>query len=134
MPSCTGNGDCYSPKCPHKEAVENLLTRHHSSVSTYHEQPKQRKRNWVDNVEPEILLSLTPSEVARQEAIHMLILGEEQYHEDLMTIETVRYYVVNESAQRRLKIRYFHPALRSPCARGRPTGDPPASRARAVYL
>lgn len=37
-------------------------------------------------------MSLTQSEVNRQEAIHTTILQEEQYREDLLTIETVSWF------------------------------------------
>lgn len=38
-----------------------------------------------------MLMSLSQSEVNRQEAIHTTILQEEQYREDLLTIETVSF-------------------------------------------
>lgn len=53
------------------------------------DQPRQRKRTWAEAVDPAVLMSLSQSEVNRQEAIHTTILQEEQYREDLLTIETV---------------------------------------------
>ncbi|KAK0214906.1 CNH domain-containing protein [Armillaria fumosa] len=62
-PGCDEGTVCYSPRCPRKE--------------------------WINTVPREVLVSLPESEISRQTIIHKLIDKEEQYIQDLNLVESV---------------------------------------------
>ncbi|KAG8961323.1 hypothetical protein FRC03_005538 [Tulasnella sp. 419] len=83
-PSCSEGGPCYSYGCPKRgQAPPQLLT-----MASTVEVPKTFKRGWKNTVAQELIDSLGPKEIRRQDIIFKMIEKEDQYIQDLDFIET----------------------------------------------
>ncbi|KAF8626558.1 hypothetical protein AX15_004807 [Amanita polypyramis BW_CC] len=80
-PMCGEGGVCYAYACPR---MGNSITGPLPSPS---EGTSIKAGSWSAMVDPEVLKSLPGSEKTRQDIIHNIIMREEQYMEDLNTIE-----------------------------------------------
>ncbi|EJD48095.1 Dbl-like domain-containing protein [Auricularia subglabra TFB-10046 SS5] len=75
--SCVDGEECFSYACPRKQGVRSSFIHIFS------------KREWSQSVEPTVLHSLPESEVKRQGIIHKIVSKEEQYVQDLDTLENL---------------------------------------------
>ncbi|PFH46667.1 hypothetical protein AMATHDRAFT_69289 [Amanita thiersii Skay4041] len=82
-PMCGDGGTCYAYTCPR---VGNSITGPLPSPS---EGTMPKAGSWRETVDPEVLRSLPESEKNRQDIIHKIITKEEQYVQDLDTVETM---------------------------------------------
>ncbi|KAF8806848.1 Dbl homology domain-containing protein, partial [Phlegmacium glaucopus] len=78
--SCDGPG-CYSYACPRK-GMQQLPSLAETPTGT-------RQEEWSARISPQVLTSLTESQINRQTIIHKLITKEKQYIEDLDIVEKV---------------------------------------------
>ncbi|KAK2462748.1 hypothetical protein APHAL10511_005266 [Amanita phalloides] len=81
-PMCGEGGVCYSYSCPR---MGNSITGPLPSTT---EGTSTKAESWSAMVDPEVLRSLPESERNRQDIIHDIIAREEQYIQDLNTIES----------------------------------------------
>ncbi|KAG5643359.1 hypothetical protein DXG03_001041 [Asterophora parasitica] len=83
-PSCGEGPECYAYGCPRKgDSLRNLLPiRMETSSGAVREA-------WPKTVSPEVLRSLSETEINRQIIIHKLISKEEQFIQDLDLVDTV---------------------------------------------
>ncbi|KAH7890998.1 CNH domain-containing protein [Phlebopus sp. FC_14] len=82
--SCSEDDPCYSFACPRRRAA------HVVDLTPLPEpEPLHQTQDWLSTVDPAILRSLPESEVHRQTIIHKTISQEEQYIQDLDTVEAL---------------------------------------------
>lgn len=87
--SCTGNGGCYSPRCPYNTPPNSFLTVVEEEPGPSR-QPVVMVRNdtdWTEDIDAVQLAGLTDQERQRQTLIRHAILLEERYEADLAVIE-----------------------------------------------
>ncbi|KAF5362320.1 hypothetical protein D9756_002193 [Leucocoprinus leucothites] len=89
-PSCADSGaegpPCYSFSCPKRQKDLPGFT----TLSALNEAPiEDKKDSWTKGIDENVLAALPQSEIERQSIIHQLINKEEQYIQDLDTVETV---------------------------------------------
>ncbi|KAG5219569.1 CNH domain-containing protein [Salix suchowensis] len=80
---CTGEGPCYAWSCPKRGKFTVDITVDEDVA------PRSAETGWPENVPPEVIDALPPSEVNRQTIIHKLISKEVQYLQDLDTVDTL---------------------------------------------
>ncbi|KAL0068394.1 Rho guanine nucleotide exchange factor [Marasmius tenuissimus] len=83
-PDCVEGSACYSPRCPRRG--DTVIGPAQNGA-----EPAQAasREDWIKSVPKEFLGSLPEAEISRQTIIHKLISKEEQYIQDLDTIENV---------------------------------------------
>ncbi|KAH7105901.1 Dbl-like domain-containing protein [Auriculariales sp. MPI-PUGE-AT-0066] len=81
--SCTDGETCFAYACPRKAGAALLRQQSLSSVA------ESSKPEWEQSMDPNLLQSLPESEVKRQGIIHKVISKEEQYVQDLDTVESL---------------------------------------------
>ncbi|KAF9269288.1 Dbl homology domain-containing protein [Marasmius fiardii PR-910] len=84
VPTCVDDEPCYAYCCP---------KRGHSILALVNEpepvQASPASKEWSETVPPEVIAQLPESEVRRQTIIHKIISKEDQYMQDLDTVENV---------------------------------------------
>ncbi|KAG7094229.1 hypothetical protein E1B28_007835 [Marasmius oreades] len=84
VPTCVDEEPCYAYCCP---------KRGHSVLALVNEpepvQSSPASKEWSETVPPEVIAQLPDSEVRRQTIIHKIISKEDQYMQDLDTVESV---------------------------------------------
>ncbi|KAL4266658.1 hypothetical protein AB1N83_002482 [Pleurotus pulmonarius] len=79
---CTGEGPCYAWSCPKRGNFTVDVAIDEDAA------PRSAETGWPENVPPEVIDALPPSEVNRQTIIHKLISKEVQYLQDLDNVDT----------------------------------------------
>ncbi|KAG6381762.1 hypothetical protein JVT61DRAFT_368 [Boletus reticuloceps] len=82
--TCSEESPCYSWVCPRRRAA--LVT---DITSISEPDPTPHAEDWLNTVDPSILRSLPESEIHRQTIIHKTISQEEQYVQDLDSVEAL---------------------------------------------
>lgn len=92
-PSCTGDGNCYAPRCPYKSPASAFLTiledEPTSSGTRAPSMIVKSGTDWTEAVDPVVLASMSDLQRERQTLIRTAILQEEQYEADLAALENV---------------------------------------------
>lgn len=92
--SCTGNGECYAPRCPYKTSANTFLqvanaVEDEASSSQAATSLVKNAEDWTHDLDPSLLAELTEDQRKRQVLIRQAIMAEERFEADLATIETV---------------------------------------------
>ncbi|KAG1747883.1 CNH domain-containing protein [Suillus paluster] len=82
--SCSEDDPCYSFACPRRQASRIVDLGPVSEPDVHHQ-----TEDWLSTVDPAILHTLPESEVHRQTIIYKTITQEEQYVQDLDTVEAL---------------------------------------------
>ncbi|KAI8884101.1 hypothetical protein K501DRAFT_272036 [Backusella circina FSU 941] len=86
-PRCqVSNITCYSPLCPNKQisGLLRLVQQTNNEDST-----NMRHKDWIEQIPPYLLNSITHVELKRQAAIGELLVKEKNYSEDLHILHTI---------------------------------------------
>ncbi|ESK83843.1 signal transducer [Moniliophthora roreri MCA 2997] len=84
VPTCVDEEPCYAFSCPKRGNSILALINEPEPLA-----PSSASREWSETVPPEVIAQLPQSEVRRQTIIHKIISKEDQYMQDLDTIENV---------------------------------------------
>ncbi|KAK1225868.1 Rho guanine nucleotide exchange factor [Marasmius sp. AFHP31] len=84
VPTCVDEEPCYAYCCPKRgNAISAVINEPEPGAAS------PASKEWSETVPPEVIAQLPESEIRRQTIIHKIISKEDQYMQDLDTVENV---------------------------------------------